>query len=206
MTSITSHTKNVGIVLLAAGASTRLGRPKQLLAYHGQTLLQHSVQTAAASRAQQVMVVLGASSEKLASEMKEANVHVVVNTEWQEGMGSSIRCGINAITGLDSAFEGMIIMVCDQPFVTTDLLNEIIDTHRRTGKQIIACSYEDSFGPPVFFHRSLFKELMQLKGDIGARSILIQHTDTVEVIPFPQGTFDVDTEEDYERLKTNGNQ
>jgi molybdenum cofactor cytidylyltransferase len=202
MSSAISNEKKVGLILLAAGASERLGRPKQLLTYRGQTLLQHSLNTAIASQAQPVAVILGANSEVLKNEIKDFNAHVVMNVEWMEGMASSIRCGIQAVTEINIAVEGILLMVCDQPFVTSDLLNELIMTHKNTGKQIVACAYEASFGPPVFFHQSLFEELLQLKGDTGARSILGQHTDMVEIIPFPQGTFDVDTEADYERLKS----
>jgi molybdenum cofactor cytidylyltransferase len=97
-------------------------------------------------------------------------------------------------------------MVCDQPFVTPDLLNELIAAHRITGKQIVVCGYDDTFGPPVFFHRALFDQLIELTGDIGARNIVRQHTEMLEVIPFPEGTFDIDTEADYERIKSNVNQ
>ena len=90
--------KNVGIVLLAAGASVRLGRPKQLLPYRGQTLLKYSIQTALDSQAQPVVVVLGANANELQNEIKESNVHVVINEHWQEGMSSSIRRGVKTIT------------------------------------------------------------------------------------------------------------
>lgn len=201
-----SNAKNVGLILLAAGASARLGRPKQLLTYHGQTLLQHSLQTATASQAKPVVVVLGANAETLKNEIQDVGAHAVMNVEWREGMASSIRCGISAIAEIESTAEGVIIMACDQPFVTADLLNELIVIHQKTGKQIVACGYKDTYGPPAFFHQSLFEELLQLKGDTGARSILRQHTDMVEIVPFPQGTFDVDTEADYEQLKSHGKQ
>jgi molybdenum cofactor cytidylyltransferase len=200
MSSVITNPKNVGLILLAGGASERLGRPKQLLTYRGQTLLRHSLKTAITSQAKPVIVVLGANSEALKNEIKNFNTHVVVNAGWQEGMASSIRSGMQAVTEINPAAEGIILMVCDQPFVTSDLLNELIATHRKTGKQIVACGYEDTFGPPVFFHHALFQDLLQLKGDVGARSILSQHTDMVEIIPFLQGTFDVDTEADYEKL------
>ena len=86
---------------------------------------------------------------------------MVINGDWQEGMASSIRCGINAIVEADPDTEGVILMVCDQPYVSAALLNDLIDAHRKTSKQIVACSYEDSFGPPVFFHRTIFDELLQ---------------------------------------------
>ena len=102
---------------------------------------------------------------------------------------------------MSPAVEGVIIMVCDQPFVTSHLLNELIIAHQKTGKPIVASGYENTFGPPVFFHHSLFNELLQLKGDIGARGIIKQHTNEVEVVPFPDGTYDIDTEADYEKVK-----
>lgn len=201
MSSIQSNAKNVGLILLAAGASSRLGRPKQLLIYHGQTLLQYSLQTALASRAHPVMVVLGANAGTLHRGIKDGNVQVVVNAHWQEGMATSIGCGIKNITEMAPAIEGIILMTCDQPYVTVTLLDELIAVHRKTGKQIVACGYDNTFGPPVFFHQTLFDELLRLKGDIGARSIIRQHPDRVAIIPFPEGAFDVDTAADYERIK-----
>ena len=193
--------KNIGLVLLAAGASVRLGRPKQLLHFRGQSLLKYSIQNALASNAQPVVVVLGANANGLQKETTESGIHVVVNEEWQEGMSSSIRRGIETISELGPEVEGVILMVCDQPYVTTNLLNELITVHEKSGKQIVACSYGDTFGPPAFFHHSLFDELLRLKGDIGARSIVQQHTNMVEVIPFAEGTIDIDTEADYEKIK-----
>jgi molybdenum cofactor cytidylyltransferase len=204
MPSVASKSANVGLILLAGGASVRLGRPKQLLAYQGQSLLEHSIQVATASRAQPVVVVLGAHGAALQNEIQEDNARVVINTGWQEGMAGSIRLGVQTFTELAPTAEGLILMVCDQPFVTAELLNELIGTQEKTGKKIVACGYEDTFGPPVFFHRSLFEELLQLKGDIGARNIIRQHTDLVELIPFPRGSFDIDTEADYEELKSSG--
>ena len=195
----TSET-NIGVILLAAGSSSRLGRPKQLLSFDAPNLLQHTVQVASDSNAYPVVVVLGAHAEMIRNDIKDFDVNLVDNPDWQEGMASSIRSGINAFTEIAPDAEGMILMVCDQPHVTPSLLNEIITAHKRTAKPIVASSYEKTFGPPVFFHRSLFVELLQLKGDIGARSIVRQHTDEVEVIPFPEGAFDVDTEADVKKL------
>jgi molybdenum cofactor cytidylyltransferase len=194
-------TTNIGIIILAAGASSRLGRPKQLLPYNNKTLLQHTLQTAQASIAQPVVIVLGADAEKVQNEITGNNVYKVMNAEWKEGMASSIRCGLKALAEVSPAAEGVILMVCDQPFVTASILNDLIAAHQKTGKPVVACGYKDTFGPPVFFHNSLFSELLELKGDIGARGVVRQHVDAVEVIPFPDGTFDVDTEADYERIK-----
>jgi molybdenum cofactor cytidylyltransferase len=190
--------KNIGIILLAAGGSVRLGHPKQLLKFGDRTLLEYCIEAALASRAKPVVVVLGANADQLQQEINTEKVQVVMNQNWEEGMASSIRCGVSAF---DDIVEGIILMVCDQPYVSADLLNELIETHQKSGKQIVACSYGNTFGPPVFFHRSLFGELLQLKGDVGARNIVKQHSDLVETIPFVKGIVDIDTEADYSKLK-----
>jgi molybdenum cofactor cytidylyltransferase len=191
---------NIGVILLAAGLSQRLGRPKQQLLYKGQSLLQHSLQAAMASDTHPVVVVLGARAAELANEIKDSNVPVVINDEWQEGMASSIRCGIHALTNLYRGSEGAILMVCDQPFVTAALLNDLLTAHWKSGKPIIASSYANTFGPPTFFHHTFFPELLRLKGDTGARSLIKRYANDVETIPFPEGTIDIDTEQDYEKL------
>jgi molybdenum cofactor cytidylyltransferase len=193
--------ERVGIILLAAGGSSRLGQPKQLLPYKGQTLLQNTLSVALTSNAQSVMVVLGASADILKKEITNSKIHVVVNDDWQEGMASSIRTGIKAITEISPSIEGIILLVCDQPFINSALLNNLITAHQKTGKEIVACTYGNTFGPPVFFHQSLFPELLQLEGDTGARSIVQKHLDNMEAIPFPEGIFDIDTEGDYEKIK-----
>jgi molybdenum cofactor cytidylyltransferase len=193
--------ENTGLILLAAGASARLGRPKQLLIYHGQTLLQHSLQAAMESGASPVVVVLGAHADLIKREIKNREIHIVENLNWQDGMASSIQRGIEAIENINADIEGIILMVCDQPFVTSSVLGELIAARKKTGKSIIACRYEGTFGPPAFFHKSLFKEMLLLKGDKGARSILGEHLDAVELIPFPGGGYDIDTESDLERIQ-----
>lgn len=193
-----------GVIVLAAGASSRLGRPKQLLAFDGKTLLQHALQTAKASSLHPVVLILGAAAETIQNDISDQEIHVTVNEAWQEGMASSIRCGLSAIKKISSAIEGVILMVCDQPFVSGSLLNELVATHQKTGSRVVASSYGETFGPPVFFHQSLFDELLQLTGDVGARSIVKQHANEVEIVPFPKGVFDVDTEAEYARLKMEG--
>jgi molybdenum cofactor cytidylyltransferase len=191
----------IGIILLAAGASLRLGHPKQLLPYKRKTLLRYSLEEALASGAQPLVVVLGANADNLQKEISGYPVHTVINEHWQEGMASSIRTGIKAITEINPVAEGAILIVCDQPFMTAGLLNTLMSTHQTTGKGIVACTYGNTFGPPAFFHQSFFPELLQLKGDVGARSIVQKNIDNVEAIPFPNGTFDIDTYKDYEFIK-----
>jgi molybdenum cofactor cytidylyltransferase len=192
--------KNIGVILLGAGASSRLGTPKQLMLYDGQTLLQHSLQVAGSSIAHPVVVVLGAHADTIKRDIDSGDAHIVVNATWQEGMASSIRYGINALVRINPFAEGAVLMVCDQPFVTASLLNDLITARQLSGNPIITCSYAGTFGPPTLFHKSIFPELLQLKGDVGARSILRQHANEVEVISFPEGSLDIDTKEDYQKL------
>ncbi len=192
--------QNIGVILLAAGASSRLGTPKQLLAYAGQTLLQYSLQVAKDSVAGPIVVVLGAQADTIKSEVNNTDVHIVVNEDWSEGMASSIRYGVKALLESNPGIEGAILMVCDQPYVTASVLKELIAAHQKTGKPIITCGYAHTYGPPTLFHKSMFSELLQLQGDVGARSILGKHTDQVEIISFPEGTVDIDTPADYQKL------
>jgi molybdenum cofactor cytidylyltransferase len=200
MSAENSNIHNTGTILLAAGSSSRLGRPKQLLVYDGQTLLQHSLEAANASGLSPVILVLGADAETIQQHVGGVDAHVVVNANWKEGMASSIRFGIETLMNISSSAEGAVIMMCDQPFVTATLLNNLIDSHNKTGKPVVTCSYADTYGPPTFFHKSIFPELLQLKGDIGARSIVKQHANEVQAVVFPKGDVDVDTEVDYEKL------
>src|SRR5260370_40499877 len=110
-----NNSKNIGIILLAAGSSTRLGTSKQLLPYAGKTLLEYCLQTAITSNAHPIVVVLGAHAAIIKKEIKSSIVHEIINNEWQEGMASSIRCGIKLLSTINPLTQGAILMVCDQP-------------------------------------------------------------------------------------------
>ena len=188
----------MGIVLLAAGASARLGTAKQLLAFDGKTLLQHSLDVALDSNNHPVVVVLGSGADQIKKKLDAGTANVVINDAWQEGMASSLRLGVQSLLEIDPQAEALILMVCDQPFVNAPLLENLVRAQRETGKPIVTCSYGATFGPPTLFSKSLFPELLQLKGDTGARSVIRQHIHEVEVISFPDGNLDIDTENDYQ--------
>jgi len=197
----TSIVKTCGIIILAAGASVRLGKPKQLLEFNGTTLLQHAVLEAVKSNAKPVIVVLGANTDLFSKEIDQINVHVVTNTEWGEGMASSIRMGLETVLHISPLTDAMIFMLCDQPYVSAVLLNDLIDTQIKTGKPIVASDYGNTAGPPALFHKDFFSELMQLKGDTGAKKVIQKHSDEVATVLFNKGGVDIDTMEDYEALK-----
>jgi molybdenum cofactor cytidylyltransferase len=196
-----SPTSNTGVVILAAGSSSRLGEPKQLVKHDGKNLLQTTIDAAVNSDAAPVIVVLGANAEQVSGEINKSNVHIAINSDWEEGMASSVRIGLNELLFISPSIEAVILMVCDQPYISTDLVNQLINEQKKTGKPIVTCNYGASTGPPALFDRSLFIELMQLKGDIGARKIIRHHSNEIATISFAKGKIDIDTKEDYNALR-----
>ena len=196
-----SSFQHTAIVILAAGTSSRLGSPKQLLEYNGKTLLQHAIDTALATGCPKVMVVLGARADMLKTELANEPIEVLENKNWQEGMTSSIRYALQNITIAGFQPESIIFMVCDQPFVTSSLLMSLVEKGVETGLPIIASGYDDKAGTPAMFHKSMFPQLMDLKGDKGARALLAAQPEKVAIVPFPKGVTDIDTVADYELLK-----
>ena len=193
--------QHIAIVILAAGASSRLGSPKQLLEYNGKTLLQHAVDTALASGCPKVMVVLGARADIFKPGLENQPIEILENNNWQEGMASSIRYALQHITIAGFQPESIIFMVCDQPYVTSSLLMSLVEKGVETGLPIIASGYGGKAGTPALFHKSMFSQLMELKGDKGARSLLAAQPQKVAIVPFPKGVTDIDTVADYELLK-----
>jgi molybdenum cofactor cytidylyltransferase len=189
------------IVILAAGTSSRLGSPKQLLSYKGKNLLRHSVEVALETGCQSVFVVLGANIELMRKELKDKPVIIVENTGWPEGMASSIRCGLERITNTILRPDCVIFMVCDQPFVSSSLLLKLLEKRQESGMQIVASSYDDQIGTPALFHKSFYPVLMELTGDRGARKMIGNNPDKVATVSFPKGITDIDTKADYELLK-----
>ncbi len=200
MTDIKNDVEKIGIIILAAGASSRLGSAKQLLVYNGHTLLQHALHAALDSVAHPVIIVLGAGEHDIRKKVNLNKVNTVVNTDWQEGMASSIRCGIHTLLLIEPQSEGAVIMLCDQPHVSSSLLNELVQTHQNTAKPIIASSYNNTAGVPAYFHKKIFPALLGLKGDTGARSIIQQHAGETATVVFSKGSIDIDTAADYKEL------
>jgi len=190
------------IVILAAGASTRLGRPKQLLPWQGITLLQYAVQTALTVTTQPV-VVTGANGEHLAAALDPGQVKLVYNPNWQQGIASSIQCGLQALLNRTPQPDQVIFMVCDQPFVTAGLLLDLINEQQKSRKPIVASAYADTLGIPALFDRSLFPQLLDLQGDTGAKKIIQQHAGEVATVAFREGVYDIDTVGQYEALVKN---
>lgn len=191
-----------GLIILAAGNSSRLGSPKQLLPVQHGNLLQHAVQVALNVIKEHVIVVLGAHVSLLEPVLKNQPVHIVHNEQWQEGIAASITSGLHALLSLQPHVQAALFMVCDQPYVTPSLLQQIIETHHQTGKAIIASAYKDITGTPALFDKTIFPQLLALKGDTGAKKIIAANRHLVETVPFPKGAIDIDTMEDYNSYKS----
>jgi len=187
------------IIILAAGASTRLGQPKQLLPWQGVTLLQYAVKTALTVTTQPV-VVTGANGEHLAAALDPGQVKLVFNPNWQQGIASSIHCGLQAVLNRTPEPDQVIFMVCDQPFVTPGLLLDLINERQKSRKPIVACAYAETLGIPALFDKSLFPQLLDLQGDTGAKRLIQQYGEEVASVEFPQGAYDIDTESQYKEL------
>jgi molybdenum cofactor cytidylyltransferase len=187
------------IVILAAGRSSRLGQPKQLLPFKGTTLIGHCI-TTARNVAENVIVVTGAGKMQVDAEVGKTGVVLIHNEAWEEGMASSIRCGLSYLTEHFTETNSVIFMVCDQPFVTAELLQDMIREKERSGKAIVASFYSDITGTPVLFDKTIFPELMALKGDIGARKIILKDKERTATVAFPLGNVDMDTADDYKKL------
>lgn len=184
---------------MAAGSSGRLGQPKQNLIYNGKTLLQRSIDEALATGCRPVIVVLGANKEAIEPTIARMEVDVVYNDNWQQGMSSSIREGITHLQKTHAQISSVILMLCDQPFVTAELLNQLIDVNPPKG--ITACAYSSAVGPPVFFDSHYFSELLLLKGNEGAKQLMLKHEVHINTVPFLSGSIDIDTMDDFEKLK-----
>ena len=196
------NSSTIGLIILAAGASTRMGTPKQLLAYRGCTLIRHIIEVAIASYCQPIAVVLGAHAERIKHEISHLPVQIVENQQWEEGMSTSIRVGLEALLAMNPNLDAVAIALCDQPFVSSPTLERIVEAYRLTGKPIIASEYSGTLGVPALFNRTLFSELMTLKSTEGAKKLIKKHIHEVFSVPFPEGAIDIDTPKDYEQLPT----
>ncbi|GAA4295560.1 nucleotidyltransferase family protein [Nibribacter koreensis] len=192
---------SIAIIILAAGSSSRMGHPKQQLSYQGKTLVQHVAEIALGSKADQVLVVLGANSEQIIPEIAHLPIKYINNLNWEEGMAASIKAGLHVLQKFHPVSTNALFLLCDQPLITADLLNAMMQAKDQTDKGIIACAYAETVGAPVLFDARYFTELNQLQGQEGAKKVLLKHMNQVHAIPFPAAALDIDTPEDYLTLQ-----
>ncbi|RKH56813.1 nucleotidyltransferase family protein [Corallococcus aberystwythensis] len=190
----------VAVVVLAAGGSSRLGQPKQLLRHEGTSLVRRAAERALAA-SPVVVVVLGARREDVAAELDGLPVRCVDNPDWALGQGSSLHAGLRA---LPSDVEGAVLMLCDQLRVDAAHLRSLIATFEHTRAPIVASAYAGTRGVPALFCRALFPELEALPPTDGARRLMARDPSRVVEVALPGGEEDVDTAEDVLRLTRPG--
>lgn len=234
--------RNIGAVVLAAGGSSRLGQPKQLLTFDGETLVRRAVRAAAEAGCAPILVIVGETGEAIErsldirdSRISSSSLHVghrrsamgpervtrpstepsaspsavgptgnpkltvVENAEWRDGIGTSIRKGLER---LPNYVEGAVLLTCDQPFLDASIVRQLIAAQEETGKPIVASSYANTLGVPALFDRSCFDKLLALPDATGAKAFILSRRGEVASIPFARGEIDIDTPEDLDRLTT----
>jgi len=184
-------------IILAAGASTRLGQPKQLLPWRGQPVIRHVAQTALSAGLDPVVVVTGALGEPIRQALAGLAIQVVHNPAWAEGQSTSVRCGLQA---LPDAAGAVVILLADQPQVPVTLVGKLVEIYRSQPVEIVAPQVQDRRANPVLFDRSVFADLLALQGDTGGRAVFSRHA--VTWLPWLDESLllDIDTWEDYQRL------
>lgn len=191
---------NVQLLLLAAGASSRMGKPKQLLNWLGQTLIRHQLKNLLSTN-KLVSIVLGAYSEQLIKIIDELPVTIYTNKNWQNGMGTSIAYGVKKMMEKDSTLDGVLITLIDQPLLTSNHFKEMLNLFESRKKQIIVSLSENGWaGAPVLFDKTYFEDLTQLKGDEGAKVITGKYRDSVQFIKAGNLLIDIDTPGAYQQL------
>lgn len=192
--------RTCGIIILAAGNSSRLGQAKQLLTFNNKSLLRHVVDEAESIEEAEVILVLGAEKERLQPELQDSNVKICYNANWEAGMSGSIHVGIQTLLETQPDVTSCIISVCDQPYLNAAIFQSLIDKFKSGNCGIIASSYANTLGTPVLFAKSYFPALLQLEGQEGAKKLLKTFEKEVSFVPFDKGEIDIDTEADYHKL------
>jgi molybdenum cofactor cytidylyltransferase len=214
-----SPQSHIAAVILAAGESSRLGKPKQLIQFRGKTLVRRVVDAASEAGCQPILVVLGTERtshlysdglprvkgrhheiELITSELKKTGATIVANSNWQCGIGTSIRTGVQHLLDTAPGVEATVLLTCDQPYVDRAVIDGLITLHRETRKPIVAASYAGTLGVPALFDRGRLPELLRLDDSAGAKSTILSNRDQVAEFPFPDGKVDIDTAEDWQRF------
>ncbi|QIA07939.1 nucleotidyltransferase family protein [Draconibacterium halophilum] len=194
---------NIPIILLAAGASRRMGQPKQLLPWGEQTLIEHQVNILLTT-GHPVVVVLGSCAEGIIPKLKDLPIKFTMNENWEKGMGTSIAAGIKFVEQLYPNCKGVLITLIDQPLVTTTHLNKLSETFEPEKQEIIVSQSESGWqGVPVLFDRCYFDELSKLNGKQGAKTVFRYYSQHVNAIQCGDILEDMDTPEQYNALKNN---
>ncbi|WP_243735819.1 nucleotidyltransferase family protein [Christiangramia sabulilitoris] len=191
----------IGVVILAAGSSSRLGYPKQLVDFKGKPMLQHIIDVADSFEFGTEVLVLGAAAKEIKDKIEPKKFEILFNQNWQEGMASSIRAGLEKSLEKEKDLEHLLILLSDQPFVSKQRIDALIKEQLASNSEATFSEYDEDVGVPAIFSSSVFPYLKELKGDHGAKKLVYDKKIQFRTVKFEKGNFDVDTKEDVELLK-----
>lgn len=189
--------KRIAAVILAAGGSTRMGLPKQLLQINNVSMIRKVTVTALSSQCDAVVVVMGGYADKVESEISDLEIASVFNPDWKEGIASSISAGIEVVINKFPDFDSVIMLLADQPAIDVKILNSLIEEYKKNDSQIIASKYDNAVGVPALFGSQYFDDLLNLHGDNGAKTIINNSSNQVVALSFENALIDIDTNDDY---------
>ena len=192
----------IGTIILAAGSSSRLGQPKQLLVHKGKTLVRRITDMALALQKGPVTVVLGANRHAVADELAGLPITLIDNPRYEEGLSSSLKMGLAGLFVTQNKIDAVLVLLTDQPHVSPELLLHLIETFQDGDKGITACRYgaDGPLGVPALFATKYVDELLGLTGDKGARWVIVKHRADCAEVPFEQGLIDLDSPQDLARF------
>ncbi len=190
-------------LILAAGASSRMGAPKQLLPWKDTTLIGHAITQSLAIEEVSTFVVLGAHYELIYNQINKFPVTILNNVNWQSGMGSSIQIGVKTILAHDLSFDAVLISLIDQPLIKLTDYNALITKFIANTNPIVASDLGSRIGVPAIFSKDIFMELMQLEEDYGARYIIKKYINQIKTISIVEKGIDIDTKQQYQKIIDN---
>ena len=189
---------NIGVVILAAGESKRMGVPKQILPIFGIPMLKYLIDEVLDTQAHPVTVVVGANKTKIVPMLENIPIGIIDNPDWQKGMGSSIKMGLVGSYLVTKGFDGLIFMTSDMPFVNAAIINKLIETACEfPDKTIIASKYSGTLGVPVLYKKERFEDILDMKPEHGAKQFFNKYPEEIVTVDFDLGAVDLDTKEDY---------
>lgn len=191
--------KKPAILILAAGTSSRMGQPKQLLPFQKETLLGTVIQNALATKITTIYCVIGAHHTEIETKHKDAGVHFIYNADYEKGLSTSIVTGVKKITEIDPQVSSLLILLGDQPCIDKASIQNYFRSHQQENNDVVVTSYPKGIGVPALFPKSRFTDLLNLKGDYGAKELLKKIEDTRILTLSPDALADIDTEEDYQK-------
>lgn len=190
-------TDRIGTIVLGAGAASRMGEPKQLLKWQGETLVQRAIRQAENLQKGPVILVLGANAALIEAELQEGGYQIAHNEAWKTGMGSSIVCGLQALLAWSDPMAGVLITLVDQPLINTSDLEKIVAIFKKNNLPLVAAFYGNTLGVPALFSADLFPELLTLSGQKGAKAIISKYRQSLAKLDLPAAKLDLDTPEEW---------